>query len=635
MAVSDGAVKDKARSLGSSRRPHSELDDWLNSNGATSLQGAMAGREYMTAYNAASGGGGGTTTSQKGSILRPFDVIKAGEGTSRISEMSDQYKTGIETEFDLIDKTKIQDAILGQLKIESDLHTEINEGMGLTGELSKRFRESLIETTPEAAKLGYDIGNITNMMTTLSEKTGKFNLIATNTLEQSFSTARAFGMTLPQLSEAFGEFEKVGLGASDTLDRINKAGLQSMSLGLNSKKTTQDLKTNIEKLNEFGFKNGVEGLNRMVQKSAEFRMNMSETFKVAEKVMNPESAIELTANMQMLGGAIGDLNDPLKLMYMATNNVEGLQDALHGAASTLATYNVEQQRFEITGANLRRGQEMARQLGIDYKEFAKGAIAAQERILATDALLAKGFNIDDKDREFLTNLSTMKDGEMQIVIPKSLQEELGKNEIKLSELTSDQVDFLKKQKDQFDEKSTEDIAKEMLSETKLMRNSLEAVAKSFAIVGKRELYGREGEMLSETNKNLIPGLTPVLKSIQDVRNDALGLTKDNGRIQGLIKGTLDDLKTVSTVINGEIGLVKDVVGEVKDMLKKSNSTPKSTEQQKLDEENERRKERQKVKNNDNAYIFNANLKVTHLGLGNNMTIDQTEKGYLTPMSNMS
>ena len=579
------------------------------------------------------------STSQKGSILNPFDVIKSGAGTSSVSEMSDQYKTGIENEFDLKDKSKIQDAILGQLKIESDLHTEINERMGLTGELSKGFRESLIETTPAAAKLGYDIGNIASMITTLSEKTGKFNLIATNTLEQSFDTARAFGMTLPQLSEAFGEFEKVGLGASDTLDRINKAGLQSMSLGLNSKKTTQDLKDNISKLNEFGFKNGVEGLNRMVQKSAEFRMNMSETFKVAEKVMNPESAIELTANMQMLGGAIGDLNDPLKLMYMATNNVEGLQDALQGAASTLATYNVEQQRFEITGANLRRGQEMARQLGIDYKEFAKGAIAAQERILATDTLLAKGFNIDDKDREFLTNLSTMKDGEMQIVIPKSLQEslgkDLGKNELKLSELSSAQVNILKKYQDDLETKTPADIAMEMLSETKQMRNNLEALAKSFAIVGKRELYGREGEMLSDKNKNLIPGMTPVLKSIQDLRNESLELTKDNGRVQGVVKGTLDDLKKISGIIDGNLGLVKDVISEVKDMLKKANATPKSAEQEKIDEENERRKERQKAKNNDNAFIFNTNLKVTHLGLGNNITIDQTGKGYLTPMSNMS
>jgi hypothetical protein len=346
--------------------------------------GSLFDRAYPTNSNS-------NSNATLGSVLDPYAVIKAGSGTSKISEMSEQFKTGINNEKELLNKDKLNDAILKQLQIESNLHTEINEGLGLTGELSRSFRDTLIESTPAAAQLGYDIGNITDMMTTLSEKTSKFSLISSNTLDQSFKTSRAFGMTLPQLSEAFSEFEKVGYGAADTLDKINTAGLKSASIGLNSKKTTQDLKLNIEKLNEFGFKNGVEGLNRMVQKSAEFRMNMAETFKVAEKVMNPESAIELTANMQMLGGAIGDLNDPLKLMYMATNNVEGLQDALHGAAAGLATYNTEQKRFEITGANLRRAQEMAKTLGVDYKEFAKGAIAAQERIIANDVLLSKGF----------------------------------------------------------------------------------------------------------------------------------------------------------------------------------------------------------------------------------------------------
>lgn len=577
-----------------------------------------------------------TSNTSTGSITNPMDVAKAGEGLSKISEISNEYKSGIQLTDLAIPLTfakKMNDEILKQLTVESNLHTQINEGLGLTGKLSEGFRDTLIESIPAATQLGYDIGNITDMMTTLSDKTSKFSLVSSNTLDQSFKTARAFGMTLPQLAEAFAEFEKVGYGAADTLDKINSAGLQSASLGLNSKKTTQDLKTNIEKLNEYGFKNGIEGLNRMVQKSAEFRMNMSETFKVAEKVMNPESAIELTANMQMLGGAIGDLNDPLKLMYMATNDVEGLQDAIHGAASSLAVYNEEQGRFEIKGANLRRAKEMAAQLGVSYSEFAKGAIAAQERILATDTLLAKGFNLDDKDREFITNLSQMKDGQMQIVIPKSLEKELGKSEIKLSELTSEQINFLKEQKDKLEEKTAEQMAGEMLSETKRMANNMEAFIKSMAISGKRQALGKEGELLDGTDK-IIPVLGPILKQMKEFSDTGLAVSKDSGKIGATLKPAIDEIKNLSSEADGILRTAQQVLNELKNDFFKGNSTPKSKEEQKIEEENKRREERQRAKNNDNAFIFNANLKVTHLGLGNNITIDQTEKGYLTPMSNM-
>jgi hypothetical protein len=570
--------------------------------------------------------GNNGSNSQMGSVANPYDVIKQGSGDSRISQMSEQLKTGIETEFDLKDATKLNDAILKQLKLESDLHTQINEGMGMTGKLSEAFRDSLIDTLPQAAMLGYDIQNISDAITSISEKTGKFNLIATNTLEQGFDTARAFGMTLPQLTDAFGEFEKIGYGAADSILKINQAGMQSASLGLNSKKTTQDLKTNIEKLNEFGFKNGVEGLNKMVQKSAEFRMNMAETFKVAEKVMNPESAIELTANMQMLGGAIGDLNDPLKLMYMATNNVEGLQDALQGAASTLATYNTEQQRFEITGANLRRAQEMAKTLGVDYKEFTKGAIAAQERMLANDTLLSKGFNMDDKDREFLTNLSSMKDGEMQIVIPKSLQESLGKdlgaNELKLSELSSAQVDILKTYQKDLETKTPAEMAQDMFSETAKIRNATEATARAFTTYGKKQMFGREGRM-EEGQSPVIP----VIQGIGKLRQGQYKFSKDENYIKSQIDGSLELLKKGTGTLNGVLRNLTEKISDATKELEKMTKLPQTEEQIRIEKENKRRAEAAKAGNASVTHYHT--FKISKTNNLDNISIDQTSKGYTT------
>jgi hypothetical protein len=583
--------------------------------------------DMAKAYNASRGNNNSNSSSSSmGSILDPYNVIKAGQGDSRISQMSEQLKTGLETEADLTDTVKLNEAILKQLKLESDLHTQINEGMGMTGKLSEAFRDSIIDTLPKAAMLGYDIQNISDAVTNLSEKTGKLNIIASNTLEQGFETARAFGMTLPQLTEAMGEFEKVGYGAADTLDKINNAGMKSASLGLNARKTTQDLKTNIEKLNEYGFKNGVDGLNRMVQKAAEFRMNMAETFKVAEKVMNPESAIELTANMQMLGGAIGYLNDPLKLMYMATNNVEGLQDALQGAASTLATYNTEQQRFEITGANLRRAQEMAKTLGVDYKEFTKGAIAAQERILANDTLLSKGFNIDDKEMEFLTNLSSMKDGEMQIVIPKSLQESLGKelgaNELKLSELSDTQVALLKQYQDQLETKTPAEMAQDMFSETAKIRNATEATAKALVTYGKRQIFGREGRMQTEGS---LPIVLPAIKALGELRQGQYEFSKDNNYIKGIIDQPLSILKSGTTFLNLALTNMVTTITDATQALKNSTKGTPTDEQKRIEEENNRRKEGQKAGNASVNHYHT--FKISKTNNLENFSIDQTSKGF--------
>jgi hypothetical protein len=354
--------------------------------------------------------------------------------------------------------------IATQLKQEAQLRTDINEKVGMQGELSKGLREEIIDAYPSTLRLGYGMQQLTDMMTNMMSESGRFNLISKETIGQAAATARSFVGDLSEMGRVFGQFEKVGLGASDATKAIDTAGKSSLSLGLNSKKTTQDLRDNLGKLNEFGFANGVQGLNRMVQKANEFRISMDSVYQIADKVFSPEGALELSANLSVLGGAMGDFGDPIKLMYMATNNVEGLQDALIGAAGSLTTYNQEQGRFEITGVNLRKAKAMASELGISYQELAKGAIAASERTAAASALMTSGLVMEDKEREFLTNLSQMKDGKMVIEVPKSLMSELGgQTEVILEDLTNAQKTTLLANQAAFEKMSTEDIARGQLS----------------------------------------------------------------------------------------------------------------------------------------------------------------------------
>jgi hypothetical protein len=226
------------------------------------------------------------------------------------------------------------------------------------------------------------------------------------------------------------------------------------------------MRKQIERLNEFGFKNGVQGLADMVRKSTEFRQNMQDVFTIADKVMNPEGAIDLSANLQVLGGVIGDFNDPLKLMYMATNNVEGLQDALNEAAKSLATYNTQQGRFEITGINLRRANEMAKILGINMGDLTKNAIAAAERSQAASDLLIRGLQMNPEDKEFLTNIAQMKGGRMVITVPDSLRSKLNidANEIALNQLNQKQAEQILLYKKDLESKTPEDILRGQASD---------------------------------------------------------------------------------------------------------------------------------------------------------------------------
>jgi hypothetical protein len=459
-----------------------------------------------------------TTTSSSGSydVTKPDEyakdiLFKSSLSKSSVSQVGDNDKVSAEKFRDALLKPGELSKLLAkevgmQLERESQLRTDINEKIGVTGELSEALTKSIIESESISLKFGYSMGDISRMYTSMGESSGKFNFMSQETLNKSYATSRAFVGSLEDMGKLMNEFEKIGLGSADTLEVIDKTGRSSLSLGLNSKKTTELLKTDLAKLNEYGFKNGVDGLNRMVQKSVEFRMSMKEVFTIADKVMNPEGAIELAANLQVLGGAMGAFNDPMQMMYMATNNVEGLQDALIEAAGSLATFNVEQGKFEIIGVNQRRGKEMAAQMGISYQELAKGAIAANERLLVTQDLAAKGFNLDKGDEEFIANLSQMKNGEMVITLPKNVAGEIGMAvETPINKLTSGQIKELKENREKLIAMNPEKIAQNQFSAIVNMDRNVESLANRFvrgnAAVTKTEGIGDLDKKLNDAVSN--------------------------------------------------------------------------------------------------------------------------------------
>jgi hypothetical protein len=572
------------------------------------------------------------TSTPRGNITTdPLATLNASANVkSGLSEKTETYRKPNE----LLSVSNMGDEILKQIERESQLHTDINEKMGITGELSRAYRDSIIETVPNALRLGFDIKNLTELTTKLAETSGRFNLISQDTMEKTIVTTRAFGTTMMEMGYTMSEFEKIGLGQSDTLAKINKAGRDSLSVGLNSKTVLKDIQTNLGKLNEYGFKNGVEGLTRMSQKATEFRMSMSEAFKLADKVMDPSDAIALTANMQMLGGAIGDLNDPLKLMYMATNDVEGLQDALHGASAGLATYNQEQGRFEITGANLRRAKEMAKTLGVDYKEFAQGAIAANERISAGQALSSRGLNIDPKDQEFLTNMSQMKGGEMQITIPQSLMEKFGKDfnnksEVKLSELTDKQVEILKENRKKLEEMNPEDIAKGQFTAMKNSENYLQSISAEIVQGGKNKLVGRNeytGKDDKERGAVNLEGVAQTWAKATDQQSKQILLGFEN-QIVTTLNNTISTLSAGLKNIVGDRFKPENVDRQLKNIYGMGGGDVKN-----LEAENRRLKEfYDKGNGKDQPIPHLVNFKFTTVGMPDGSTLENTSgRSFLLP-----
>lgn len=421
-----------------------------------------------------------TTTTTDGGIVGGISSgLKAMGSTSTRYEQGENFgvQAGLNAIFDTTTgklktteeifkgiRSTIGEGIVLQLKQQSELQEKINTDTAMTGQLSEDFRSSITESYPSAIRLGISFEELATAISDMTSDMGRFRLLNTETMVDVQETGKVYFSNMREAGLAANAFSNVSLGARDSMLAIQEAGKSSLELGLNARTTTTTLVQNIDKLNQYGFKNGINGLNSMVQKAQQLKMDMQSVFTLAEKVMDPEGALSLAANLQAIGGVMGSFNDPIKMMYDATNNVEDLQDSLIGAAESLATYNSEQGRFEVTGANLRKAQAMAKELGISYSELTKLSVQAAQRSSAAADLMAAGLSFNnEEDKEFLTNLAQMKDGKMVIEVPKNLQEKLGATEVALESMSEDQKKNLLAYREEFKTLSTEDIAKKQVS----------------------------------------------------------------------------------------------------------------------------------------------------------------------------
>lgn len=435
------------------------------------------------------------TQEQKGTLNLSNEFISASEAAKGLLDASGNLKKPLDMVMDLGKAAVSQVGLYYQQQTE--LMAQMNQEAGLVGTYSEDVREELTKANPELMRFGIGFQELADAASNLVSDSGRFITLNSKSWTEAGIAAKAYVGSLAELVQMYPEFEKIGYGASDVAKQIEIAGSKSIGLGLQAQKVSKELSTNLNRLNEFGFKNGVQGMADMVRKSIEFRMNMQSVYTIADKVFDPEGAVDLAANLQAIGGAIGDFNDPLKLMYMATNNVEGLQDALVGVAGSLATYNQEQGRFEITGANLRKAKELAKSLGIDYKELANTAIASAERSSAATAMMASGLQLKDDEKEFLTNISQMKGGQMTIELNSDrIKEALGvgkdTKEIALENLTQAQANTLLKYQEELKEKTPEDIVKGQATN---IENIMRDVSYMAALL--RTEAGQTGERLAK------------------------------------------------------------------------------------------------------------------------------------------
>jgi len=403
---------------------------------------------------------------------------------------------------------KLQDSIFD---FEDQVSRVNRQVLGQGSIYAKSMREQFAKATMDVLQFGGNLDDVANTFSAINKVMGKNTMLSGKELSNMVALQKSAGITADEMGALVEAFDTMGVGVEGAVSSVDDLADKARGLGLNVGTFLSTTAKNLKLVNSYGFKDGVEGLTRMVARAQALRIDMTSVKGLAADLLNPEKAIELAAEFQNLGGAIGGLGDAYQLMNLGQNDMEGLQNAIIDATKASVQFNSQTKRFEISALEMRRLRAFAELTGQDYEKLADSAKLAAKETMAFEDI--KFLDVDSDKKQLIANLAKLnKDGKLEIQLPNM------DKAVELTELNAKQVEDaysqLKKQQED-GELTALDVAKQQRSTLEDILDTLRTPAGKLAA---NIAAGENYEKATQNARNLADQVKEGLEKVMTEEN---------------------------------------------------------------------------------------------------------------------
>ena len=305
---------------------------------------------------------------------------------------------------------KFSNATGGLIKDLDTQATSVVAAMGQSRNYAEGIRQNLADAVPELAQIAKDADGFSESLKMAAEaqlnitKSLQTNILLTSQqMVEIAQVTAAYGIQSNELGEFVERFVTAGESINNFPSALEKSANFARSMGVNVDATMDYISKNLDEINKFGFKDGVEGLGRMSARMAAMRIDMNAVYNFADKVFDPENAISMVAGFQKMGVAAGDLADPFRLMYLASEDVEELQKQIGKAVEQFTIFDEKSKTFKISPQGKRDLRELEQQMGISYDDLVKYSQQAERlRIVGREIKIG---GVSEESKQFIANIA--------------------------------------------------------------------------------------------------------------------------------------------------------------------------------------------------------------------------------------
>jgi hypothetical protein len=380
----------------------------------------------------------------------------------------------------------------------------------------------LANLIPMVTELGGSLEDAQKLLFEVAAGSRRQVIATSEEARELFATGKLIGKGV---SEIVDDFAKVGIQSRNIGETIGKSIAYVQSIGANAKTVMADVEKNVSQLSRYNFNGGVEGLTKMAAQASLLRFDMSETFKLADDVLDPDRAVQVASAFQRLGVAAGNLVDPFQLMNQSINDPSGLQDSLINMSKQFTYFDEKTKSYKINPQGILTLREIGKETGVSAEKLREAALSAADFDERLSAVGKSRFAIDasEDDKKLLANMARMgKGGAYEVMVKDPDKGIIAK---KLEDLNKEEFDkLIEEQKS--GPKTVEEIQKNQLDIAELSLAQLRTMNATIglAVAGGPTTISQVTSMINKGFRGFAKDTSEDLSdTVKEVKKDSLGM----------------------------------------------------------------------------------------------------------------
>lgn len=320
--------------------------------------------------------------------------------------------------------------------------TTIN--LGMSAAKADILRSNFEAAAGFAARFGGSLEDIQAILQTYNDETGLAKTLTESILENTILIGRGTGLGVEAAGRLSAQYDLIGINSQSFLSRTNEALDKTENMGVSISKVLSKVSTNFKALQRLNFQQGVTGFTQMAMYSEKMKINMESALNSVEKAKTLEGAIELAAQLQIMGGEFAK-TDPFQLLFLSRNDpaefTKKINEMTRGVVSFRKTADGSFEKF-ISPADRDRLSFVEKSLGLQSGELIEQSLRMADIQKMRQQMLGTGLSKSEKELVEGIALFDSKTGKYQI--------ELGGVMRDINTLNSNQITAFTKERESLD-----------------------------------------------------------------------------------------------------------------------------------------------------------------------------------------